>query len=82
MLGKIRIDVYDIVGKRLGKLKVVGYHGNCYEETRGGPKLRHFYMVKCECGRIKVVRRSQILNNKIHSCGCERWKCSGNKNEK
>lgn len=82
--GKILINVYDVIGKRLGKLEVIGYAGSRYEETAGGERKRHYYIVRCECGTVKVVQRGPILNDRVHSCGCtyERKKYHGNKNEK
>lgn len=68
--GKILINVNDIIGERLGKLEVIGYHGRMYQTTKGGERIRHYYKVKCDCGKVKVIRRCQILNKTTHSCGC------------
>lgn len=70
--GKIRIDVNDIIGKCSGKLKVVSYQGHSYSLTRGGYKVRHYYVCHCECGNVHIVQRAQIKNQIIHSCGCGR----------
>lgn len=70
--GKIRINVNDIIGKRLGKLKVIGYAGHYYDETKGGIKMRHRYVCACDCGTIKTIRRSQLKFDLTHSCGCAR----------
>lgn len=74
--GRIKIDVNDIVGKRLGKLEVIGYAGLRYYSTNNKCKYRatHYYTARCECGEEKVVRRAQILNEIVHSCGCLRKK--------
>lgn len=72
--GKIRIDVNDIIGKCLGKLEVISYAGCKYDFTRGGVRMRHYYVCDCKCGRQKIVRRSSLLNNKVYSCGCSRRK--------
>ncbi len=72
--GQIRIDKNDIVGKRLGKLEVIGYSGNYYAQTNGGKRLRHFYVCECDCSAVKYVRRSSLKNDKVHSCGCGRKK--------
>lgn len=69
--GKIIIDVNDIIGKRLGKLKVVSYIGHNYRMTRGGLKLRHYYLCECDCGKTNVVRRCPLVAEIVHSCGCE-----------
>ena len=70
--GTILINTEDIVGKRLGKLEVVGYSGCYYVDTKGGPRLRHYYLCECDCGVMKYIQRSQLKNEIIHSCGCER----------
>lgn len=75
--GETSINVSDVIGKRLGKLKVVGYAGHRYDNTKGGERMRHLYICECDCGATKVVRRGQILNNIIHSCGCS-MKRTGN----
>lgn len=59
--GKVRIDVSDIVGKCLGKYKVVSYSGFHYDSTKGGQRLRHWYSClredKCE---RKDIQRGQL----------------------
>lgn len=70
--GKILINVNDIIGKRLGKLKVISYAGNRYDNTLGGERMRHHYVVECECGTIKLVQRGQLVSEIVHSCGCGR----------
>ena len=70
--GKIRIDVNDIIGKCLGKLEVISYYDKAYSFTKGGERMRHYYVCKCKCGRTHIVQRAQIKNEIIHSCGCER----------
>lgn len=72
--GKILIDVNDIVGKRLGKLKVVCYSNYKYDITEGGARLRHFYVCECDCGRTKFIQRGPLINKIVHSCGCLRRK--------
>ena len=70
--GKVLINVNDIIGKRLGKLKVISYAGYNYEMTLGGERMRHYYRVECECGTIKTVQRGQLTSEIVHSCGCGR----------
>ena len=70
--GEVMINVSDIIGKRLGKLKVISYVGYCYEKTAGGNKMRHYYRVHCDCGTDKIMRRGQLVSEHVHSCGCER----------
>lgn len=75
--GKTLINVNDIIGKRLGKLEVIKYHGNSYEKTLGGDRMRHYYLVRCDCGTVKILRRGQLVNGIVHSCGCGRRKRNG-----
>lgn len=75
--GKVSINVNDIIGKRLGKLEVIAYAIKGYDYTKGGPRMRHYYWIKCDCGNKKVVRRDHLVSNKIHSCGCERGRRHG-----
>lgn len=70
--GKVLINVNDIIGKRLGKLEVISYAGNNYDMTLGGERMRHYYIVECECGTIKIVQRGQLTSEIVHSCGCGR----------
>lgn len=72
--GKILINVDDIIGKRLGKLTVIGYANHYYDETKGGLRMRHAYLCVCDCGTTKRIRRSQLKNEIVHSCGCIRKK--------
>ena len=72
--GKVLINVNDIIGKRLGKLEVISYAGHHYDATNGGDKMRHYYRVHCECGKIKIVQRGPLINETVHSCGCSRRK--------
>lgn len=70
--GKVRINVNDIIGKQIGLLKVLSYGGSYYSDTKGGPRMRHTYICKCECGKIYSVQRGPLKNEIIKSCGCKR----------
>lgn len=72
--GEILINVNDIIGKRLGKLEVNRYLGFNYTLTKGGLRVRHFYLCKCECGAFLVSQRGPLKNDLFHSCGCVRHK--------
>lgn len=72
--GQVVIDTNDIIGKRLGKLKVTSYLGHRYSITNGGPKMRHYYLCECDCSSIHIVQRGQVKNEIVHSCGCGRRK--------
>lgn len=68
--GKIQINVEDIIGKRLGKLKVIAYAGRAYDCTAGGERVRHYYLCECDCGERYIGRRSSLRSELVHSCGC------------
>lgn len=70
--GEILIDVNDVIGKRLGKLEVLEYHHCSYDDTSGGQRMRHYYVCRCECGTVKLIRRGPITSGIVHSCGCSR----------
>lgn len=72
--GKVLINVNDIIGKRLGKLKVISYIENRYDMTLGGERMRHYYMVECDCGTVKPMQRGRLVSEAVHSCGCSRRK--------
>lgn len=56
--------VKDLTGKRFKKIKVLKFI-----ETR--EKSCHaYYLCKCDCGLIKEVRGSHLLNGNTKSCGC------------
>lgn len=80
--GIMRINTNDLVGKRIGLLKVKEYVGFTYEDTKGGSRVRHYYICECACGKKKKIRRSHLLNEDVHSCGCYRKRRKKNdKNE-
>lgn len=72
--GKILINVNDVIGKHLGKLVVISYAGHhytsCCSMTNETQRMRHFYVVHCECGTTKIVQRGQLTSEIVHSCGC------------
>lgn len=70
--GKTLINVNDIIGKRLGKLKVISYVGHRYDKTLGGDRMRHYYRVHCDCGAEKIIQRGQLVSEIVYSCGCGR----------
>ena len=75
--GQILINVNDIIGKRLGKLKVISYACSKYDDTTGGMRMRHYYNCECDCGKIKLIQRGQLVSEIVHSCGCGRKKQHG-----
>lgn len=68
--GTVLINTNDIIGKQLGKLEVVSYNGNYYDNTKGGERMRHAYICRCECGTVKSIQRGLITSEIVHSCGC------------
>lgn len=49
----------DLIGLRFGRLTVIGKS-----------KKKKYWVCKCDCGNIKEVYESSLLNNKTKSCGC------------
>jgi hypothetical protein len=60
------------VGQRYGKLLVIGLG------EREGVNEYHD-LVRCACGMIRTVRRSDVQSGKVRSCGCvqEEWRQQG-----
>lgn len=52
----------DFIGKRFGKLTVIGYAGK-----RAG---MHRWRCRCDCGNETVVGQTLLQNGKTKSCGC------------
>ena len=72
----------DIVGNTYGKLKVIKYLG-CYAEfTAGRDRMRHVYLCKCDCGKLKAIRRDSLIGDRTNSCGCTNGKQSMGRAEK
>lgn len=59
-------DPNDIVGKRFGRLTVIGYAGHD-KDGKGNPPI---YRCKCDCGNVIVVRRWCLTSGHTKSCGC------------
>lgn len=55
------IDVNDIIGKKIGKKTIISYAG---KDKRGNP----IYNCQCECGRMSITNRYNLLNNHSTSC--------------
>lgn len=54
----------DFIGKRFGKLTVLGYAGK--------PDLMHQWKCVCDCGREVIVGQTRLQSGKTRSCGCLR----------
>lgn len=61
----------DLTGKRFGMLKVIKY---CPESSEGLNKT--YWICQCDCGKMSTVR-SDLLQAKIRSCGCN-WHAAHN----
>lgn len=61
----------DIVGKRYGKLTVVGLDHK-KQIVKNGVKdgWHYYYKCKCDCGNETVVLAQNLKSHKIKSCGC------------
>lgn len=55
------IDVNDIIGKKIGKRTIISYAGR---DKRSNP----IYNCRCECGRMSITNRYNLLNNHSTSC--------------
>ena len=66
------INVQDIVDKRIGKLVVKEYAYSYRDCTAGGERMRHKYLVRCDCGVTKYMQRGPLVSGVVYSCGCER----------
>lgn len=75
--GTVTIDKDDIIGKHLNKLQIISYAYQCWDNTKGGEKSRHYYNCQCECGVLKTIQRGLLTSELVHSCGCARRNKSG-----
>lgn len=53
-------------GLRFGKLSVIGL--DHVQHDKWG--TRSFWQCKCDCGRVKVIRRDHLTSGVTTSCGC------------
>lgn len=64
----------DYIGKRFGRLTVI----KLAEVAKNYQKI---YLCKCDCGRVKKIRRSALTSGATISCGCyNKQVITGNKN--
>lgn len=52
----------DLTGKKFGKLEVIGVHDTGSRKT--------YYVCRCDCGNVKVVRADALISGATKSCGC------------
>lgn len=62
-----------IIGKRFGKLEVIGYVPQKGKKT--------YWLCKCDCGNIKEVDGDALVRGRVISCGCS-LKKTGKENPK
>jgi len=65
--GKVSSTVKNLIGERFGRLVVI-------ENARqwSGSQLRWFCVCRCDCGREKVICKSDLVRSEhpVRSCGC------------
>lgn len=59
----------ELVGKRFDRLVALKDIG-MIRRKQSSPKKTHFFLFKCDCGKQKEISISDVINGKIHSCGC------------
>lgn len=69
-------DIEQMFGKRFGKLVVLPF---CFVEdvqnTDGkiiAKKRKYILKCQCDCGNTYYTNHNQLLNDRVHSCGCEK----------
>lgn len=60
----------DLTGKRFGMLTVLEY-----DRVEG--KGHTYWKCKCDCGTIKSIRKDELINGSVISCGCYHDKNTG-----
>ena len=61
-MGRHKLSILDLVGKRFGRLLVMEFYGN-----KG---YNHFWLCLCDCGNLKSIREDHLIDNSSKSCGC------------
>ena len=59
----------DLTGQRFGRLVVIEEGPPHYTS---GNNRQVCWICKCDCGTIKTITASQLLNGNVKSCGCLR----------
>ena len=64
----------DITGHSFGRLKALRPDNNKFAKSHGPNSPARFrpgyWECECVCGNLKSVRREDLVNNKVISCGC------------
>ena len=69
----------DLTGMRFGRYTVLEF--DHYYESKNSGK-RPMWKCKCDCGNIRIVRGSTLLNGQAKSCGCLRDELVGERASK
>ena len=69
-------NIDDYVGKKINHLTLIK---NLNKINKNYSKLALF---KCDCGNVKEIVFTQVLNNEIKTCGCNQGNLSKNAKEK
>ncbi len=54
--------------ERYGRLKIVKDMGIMTKE--GTKSKRHYFLCRCDCGKEKLVSKTDLISGKVRSCGC------------
>lgn len=57
--------LHRLIGTRMGQLEVIDYLGM----LRLNDKVRHIYLVRCNCGMVKAMRRDTLIQKLAKTCG-------------
>lgn len=57
----------DLTGQRFGMLTAISE----VSERKDGKVM---WLCKCDCGKLHITPGTRLLNDKVHSCGCLRYK--------
>src|SRR5437867_283144 len=56
--------------KRFGKLTVIKLHEIRKYKSARNTQTKAYWLCRCDCGNMKVVRGEHLIAGKIVSCGC------------
>lgn len=65
------MDKQELIGKKVGKLTVIGFDKIIYKtDSKGKNRNQGYWLCKCECGNEVSISRNVLVSNKTKSCGC------------
>lgn len=62
--------IEDLTGEKIGLLTVTGLDYDKTFNDEENNKHKSWWIVKCQCGMIKSVKRSYLMSKGVLSCGC------------